>query len=347
MSPRRHSLRVLLFSDSPTMRAALRAALEVHGLTVVGEAADGRDAVAAVRRLSPDVVVMDVAMPHVDGYQATRAIMREVPTPILMVSAETDVGDRGAILAALSAGALHIAEPPPSHPAFSLESATFAALVRTIAGAQLGAHEVSGHPAPAPPARRREPLVDAVGLLASAGGPVAIARVLGELPGEVMPPILIVQHIARGFAAGFAEWLAGTCGHRVAIAVAGEPAEPGAVYVAPDDRHLGVEGGGGDLRLVVSEAPAEGAFRPSGSFLLRSLAGLGARARAVILTGMGDDGADGALALRRAGGRVAAQDRATSAIYGMPAAAKARGGVDVELPIGDVAGWLLKECGVS
>ncbi len=157
--------------------------------------------------------------------------------------------------------------------------------------------------------------------------------------------MLIVQHIAVGFASSFASWLAHRTRHPVEVARHGERLEVGGVYVAPDDRHLGVSV---DLRVALADDPPIGSLRPAGNHLLRSLGkAFGARALGVVLTGMGDDGADGALALRRAGGAVAAQDESTSIIYGMPRVAIDRGGVDAVLAAGDVAAWICQRSGIS
>ncbi|MBK6535389.1 MAG: chemotaxis protein CheB [Deltaproteobacteria bacterium] len=165
---------------------------------------------------------------------------------------------------------------------------------------------------------------------------------LRVLPPRVMPPVLIVQHMARGFAEGFARWISEATGHPTTVAVDRSPTARGAVYIAADDRYLGIDA---SLRLVVSDAPQVGLFRPSGNYLFESMArSLGPRARGVVLTGMGDDGADGAATLRRSGGRVAAQDEATSVVYGMPKAAAQRGGADVTLPLLEIPAWL---CGQS
>ncbi|MBW3555068.1 MAG: chemotaxis protein CheB, partial [Gemmatimonadetes bacterium] len=153
----------------------------------------------------------------------------------------------------------------------------------------------------------------------STGGPAALHRILLDLPRDFPVPILVVQHIARNFVTGLCTWLNAHCDLRVRVAEHGEALEPRSVYLAPDDRHLGVRERG---VCELSAGPPVGAFRPSGSFLFESVARIyGAAAVAVVLTGMGRDGAEGALAVRAAGGRVLAQDEETSIVYGMPAEA--------------------------
>lgn len=335
------SLRLVIVNDSATLRASLRAALAgAEDMVVVGEAADGAQAVSVVSATRPSVVLMDIVMPRMDGYAATRQIMATAPTPIVLVSSVVNPRDIQVAMEALRCGALAIVEalPSPNDPAYMFRRDALFHTIRSMANVKMPTR------APEPPSPLHAPHanapadVAAVGLAASTGGPNAIVEVLRMLPKGVSPPILIVQHIGRGFAEGFARWLTDTTGHPAKLATDGELVHRGGVYVAPDERHLGLDAG---LRVVLSDAPAVGLFRPSCTWLLRSLAAsLGRRARAVILTGMGDDGADGAVALRRAGGRVAAQDEATSVVYGMPCAAWERGGVDDVLPLGAIADWI-------
>jgi two-component system chemotaxis response regulator CheB len=167
-------------------------------------------------------------------------------------------------------------------------------------------------------------------IAASTGGPAALRTILGELPPSFPVPILVVQHIARGFTRGLADWLAGDTALTVKVADLGEAARPGTVYIAPEDRHIGCRRDDGNvIRIVLDTAPAVGAFRPSGTYLFRSVAdALGGSAVSVILTGMGADGIEGLRAVKEAGGRVIAQDEASSVIYGMPREAVRAGVVD-------------------
>ena len=345
-------LRVVIVNDSKTMRASLKAALaSALDLHVVAEAADGVEAVEVVARTRPAVVLMDVVMPHRDGYAATRQIMASTPTPIVMVSAVVDPRDSAVVFETLEAGALCIAEAPPapSDPAYRFRCATLAQLVRSMAAIDVTRARRSRDAAP-PPVRpravaRAASSVSVIGIAASTGGPGALVAILAALPLGVMPPILIVQHIAAGFAASFATWLTERTRHPVEVARHGTPLERGSVHVAPDDVHLGVTA---DQRVELSSEAPIGRQRPAGDYLLRSLARyVGPRALGVVLTGMAEDGADGALALRRAGGVIAAQDEATSVIYGMPKAALEKGGVDDVVALGEIAGWLCKRSGIA
>jgi len=170
-----------------------------------------------------------------------------------------------------------------------------------------------------------------IAIVASTGGPNAIRRVLSNLPPQVGAPILIVQHIAAGFAAGFAQWLHDVTGRVVRMAVDHERVDADVAYVAPDDRHLGITR---DRRIALSAGPPIGGFRPSGTHLFASLAeACGSHAVGVMLTGMGRDGVEGLRKLAEVGGHVIVQDEATSDIYGMPAAAFAAGVVTHTTPL--------------
>ncbi len=342
-------LRVAVFNDSATVRASLRAALATApDFVVAAERSHGDDAARTVAAEDIDVVIMDVVMPGVSGFEATRAIMRERPTPIIMVSSVVDPRDREVIFAALEAGALHIAEPPPAPgtPRWGLHAASFLELLRTIAGARV--RGASPRPSPgasdvaAEPPGSQTPL-GAIGIVSSAGGPQALMELLSLLPAGRLAPVLLVQHIADGFAESFARWLNAGTPHEVRLARDGEAAQTGLVYVAPDQHHLWLSR---ERRLVVcGEAPLNG-FRPSGDLLFCRLGEeLGARAMGVVLSGMGRDGAGGALELKLRGGRVVSQ--ADPVIDGMPSAALATGAVEASLSIPEVARWLRARSGRS
>jgi two-component system, chemotaxis family, protein-glutamate methylesterase/glutaminase len=337
------SLRVLVVNDSPTMRASLRVALlATPDVEIVGELEDGADAADAVLRLRPDVVLMDVVMPT-NGYEATRAIMAQAPTPVVMITAAENPGDERVVFAALGAGALGIvsAPPPPGHPRHRVGAAALVQLLRTMAGARVTALAPGGARAPSQPdateAGAPSP-VAAIGIVASAGGPPALVELLRPLVGAAMPPILVVQHMVLGFQESFAAWLSSETKFPVAIASSGAPLAAGTVTMAPADHHLGVTS---DLTAIVTKDAPTGQFRPSGDYLLSSLArALGRRAVGVVLTGMGRDGADGAAELKRAGGIVVAQSAESSVIDGMPRAVRDRGSATRVLSLGAIPGYL-------
>jgi two-component system chemotaxis response regulator CheB len=340
-------LRVLVVDDSPTARALLRGILDAEpGVTVVGEASNGEEAIAAARRLRPSLITMDMFMPVMDGLQATREIMISTPTPIMIVSSAANRKEIDLSLDATAAGALTVVAKPegPSAPDFEERRTEFVALVRSMAQVKV-VRRYGRQITPPDAILRSEPTLPSeptaiVAIAASTGGPAALQEILAGLPRDFPLPILLVQHIAHGFVRGLADWLKAATRVDVKIARDGERLRGGTVYVAPDDRHLGVRERG---IVQVSPAPAAAGFRPSGTFLFQSVAHwYRARTAAVILTGMGSDGVEGLRTVRRVGGYVIAQDEQTSVVYGMPQEAVRAGLVDAILPPGRIA-----ECLVS
>lgn len=332
-------IRVLIAEDSVTLSELLVAILESDPeIEVIGQAKNGEEAVAMAKRLRPDLITMDVHMPVMDGFAATKEIMVHAPTPIIIVSSSTSRRHVDLSFHALRAGALMVVPKPdnPASPDFNGKHERFLRLVKAMADVKVVRRwdrPAAGAPA-APPGDRIEALaspIRIVAMAASTGGPAALYRILADLPGDFPAPLLVVQHIADGFIAGMADWLSTGCALRVKLAENGEPLTPRTVFVAPDGRHLGVQG---KERVVVSRTDPVDGFRPSASFLFESVArSYGSAAAAVILTGMGRDGVIGLEAIRRSGGVVIAQDEATSIVHGMPGAAIAAGVVDAVLPV--------------
>ncbi len=327
-------IRVLIAEDSATTLELLCSMLESDAeIRVVGRAKNGAEAVALTKTVRPDVVVMDIHMPVLDGFRATRQIMIESPTPIVIVSATLDVKAVDVSLHALRLGALSVLEKPlgPGAEDYPETCARFIATIRAMSAVKVVRRWAENSmPAAELTAEQRSPL-QIIAVAASTGGPTALLRLLSDLPPSLPVPVLIVQHMAPGFVAGLANWLSEGSGLKVQVAQTGERLENGVAYLAPDDHHLGLL----DRRtLQVSSTPPCGGFRPSGTYLFESVARVyGSSAVGVILTGMGDDGCTGLGALRRAGGRIIAQDEATSVVFGMPAAAIAAGLVHLTLPI--------------
>ncbi len=336
-------LRVLVVDDSASSRRLLVDILDRDpDLLVAGEAADGDEAVRQAERVRPEVIVMDVLMPVLDGLAATRLIMERWPTPIVLVSAGVDSQETGRSFEAMQAGALTLLAKPrgPGHPDFAAQAAALRATVKLMADVKVVRRRPAGPTRPVVaaagdgPARR----VRIAAIAASTGGPAALATILAALPADPPVPILVVQHIAATFHQGLADWLDAVCPLTVQVATDGRLLRPGEVLIAPGDRHLGVSRTG---RVVLSPAPPVGSHRPSATYLFSSIARVfGADAVGVILTGMGDDGAAGLLELGAAGGLVLAQDEASSVVFGMPREACATGAVDRVVPLAEMAGAL-------
>ena len=331
-------LRVLVCEDSGVYAAALRRTLEYDGdIKVLAVATTAEEALAALPRLTPDLLTMDLELPGMDGLGAVEEIMGSRPMPILVLSSH--VGSRSAKTgAALAAGALDALpkdELDLRDPA-GMAGAAFRHRIRTLSRAR-----VIRHPRARLGIRSRAPVVgrraSVVGICASAGGPQLLMYLLAALPADYPIPVLIVQHMAAGFTEGLVQWLDQSVPLPVRLARQGIRAPSGA-SLAPEGAHLMI-GAGGRLRL--DRHAAAGAHRPSGDVLLTSIAAAASSAGvAVVLTGMGSDGAAGAAAVRRSGGLAIAQDELSSAVFGMPKAAR-ESGVDVVLPPAEIAACLL------
>jgi two-component system, chemotaxis family, protein-glutamate methylesterase/glutaminase len=337
-------IRVLVAEDSVTTRELLVEMLRSDPeIEVVGEAKDGLEAIEMTRRLRPNVVTMDIRMPRLDGLEATKQIMISLPTPIVIVSGSLEVRDVEVSMHALRAGALTLLAKPagPSSPEFEKEKREFVETVKAMSQVKVVRRWRDRQPAE-PRAGRPAlggPRVRVVAIAASTGGPAALQQTFSALEGDFPVPILVVQHIARGFVEGLASWLSAVCPLRVKVAEEGEPLSPRTAYLAPDERHLGVST---QASVSLSRTPSGAGFCPSATFLFESVARVfGASALAVVLTGMGQDGLDGLLAVRSAGGRIIAQDEATSVVFGMPGVAVEAGLADWVLPLPEIAPRLI------
>jgi two-component system chemotaxis response regulator CheB len=340
-------IRVLIVDDSMTAQRTLSGALSgQRDIEVVGQAATGVEAVALAQKLKPTLITMDIRMPDMDGLTATEQIMALCPTRIVIVSSEVGASDQNLTFRALNAGALEVLPKPRLAAQRGLSFGEFESeLVSTVrAMAEVPVvrrrhgHTVHGarHAARlAPPARPFRVL--AIG--ASTGGPQIIGQVCAQLPPVLRLPILLVQHMSPGFTAGFAHWLDQESPLRVKLAEDGEPLRDGSVYVAPDGLHLRVTR---ESRLTLGDDPPVGHFRPAVDVLFQSLAAnLGAGAIGLLMTGMGTDGAEGLLAMRRAGAWTLAQDADSCVVNGMPAAAKKLDAVDAFVSPSDLPGLLV------
>jgi two-component system chemotaxis response regulator CheB len=317
----------MLVDDSATVRSILRRLLDAEpGIRVVHQAGDGRAALAALAEARPDVVLLDLEMPVMDGMTALPLILKAAPlAAVIVASALTQRGAKEAI-AALAAGAADYVPKPQGAAGGAADPVFKAELVAKIRGwARMKRRETAAAPPrpaappprPALPARFRPALV-AIGC--STGGPQALATLVGRLP-RLPVPVVLVQHMPAGFTTMLAQHLDRLGQNRCAEATEGEALAPGRIHVAPGDRHLLVEAAGGGLRARLTSGPPENFCRPAVDPLLRSAVGaVGARLLAVILTGMGHDGLEGCRAVAAAGGAVIAQDEASSVVWGMPGA---------------------------
>jgi two-component system, chemotaxis family, protein-glutamate methylesterase/glutaminase len=340
--------KVLIADGSATDRAALARLLRSDpGFEVVGEARHSVEALEMVKRLRPHVIVMGVHLPGSGGFRATKEVMIEAPTPIVMVCDEHDAQQVEMSILALRAGALAIASMPSPMMADGSGSAAerLIATVKAMSEVKVvrrwreGARERALPWTAAPQSVPVEVQTRIVAMAASTGGPAALRQILSELPADFALPILVVQHIGSGFVDGLVQWLDSACSLHVKRATDGESLSPNTVYVAPDDRHLGVSS---HSRIVLSQAGRIDGFRPSASFLFESVArAFGPSAIHVILTGMGHDGVAGLGVARQLQGTILAQDQASSVVFGMPSAAIDAGLADCVLPLLSIAEQLI------
>jgi two-component system, chemotaxis family, protein-glutamate methylesterase/glutaminase len=349
-------IRVLVVEDSLTIRRRLVEVLdEDPNFEVVGEAADGRQAIDRCLSLRPDAVTMDMMLPVMTGLAATEYIMAHCPTPILVVSASCNRGEVFKTYDALAAGAVEVIEKPTGSESPGSWEREFKSTLRIVSRVRVITHprarlngvttlketapSASGRNAwpipPDPGAGGTRPL-SVLGVGASTGGPNALVQVLGTLPKDLTAPVLVVLHIGDSFASAFGDWMGTQVPRPVAYAQGGEQVSSlsNRIVLAPPDRHLIVRAG----RLALTDDPERHSCRPSVDVLFESLAHeYGPEAAACLLTGMGRDGALGLLALRRSGGWTVAQDEATSVVYGMPREAAILGAADRILPLGEIS----------
>jgi two-component system chemotaxis response regulator CheB len=335
MTPGR-PIRVLVVDDSPTTRLLIISILQSDpGFEVVGEAVNGAEALEQAIALRPDLITMDVQMPVVDGLEATKEIMREAPTPIIIVTASALPSDVSLALSAMQAGALTVLSKPsdPKSPDFDWQRIQLLSMARAMAAVMVvrragagdrGTKRLGGPRANAGPIRL-------VAIGTSTGGPAALHRILLDLRRDLAAPVVVVQHMAHGFMNGLADWLRANVGLKISLAADGEPLVNGTVYLAPDDAHLGVTA---DNHVKLFRGPAVGGFRPAADYLFDSCGrAFGGSLLAVILTGMGQDGVEGLRTVKSTGGLVLAQDEATSVVFGMAQQAINAGVVDETLPL--------------
>ena len=332
-------IRILIADDSELTRVVLRDLLSQDaGVEIVCEVSDGRAAVEMTARFRPNLIIMDVMMPVMGGLDAVAEIMAATPTPILMLSANTDPQDSRSAFAAIKLGALDVMAKPSGvvTMAFSQIASQLIAKVKSLSRIKVIHHYRTQRPkrenvvAPVSAGPRR---ILAVG--ASTGGPKAVLQLLQELPKNLAAAVLVVQHIADGFAPGFADWLNRESALSVRLAVDGSELQAGTVVVAPNKAHLTVKSN----RIALEDSAPLNNCRPSVDAMFHSLVGqqLAAETVAVLLTGMGTDGAAGMGALQKQGAYTIAQDEASSTIFGMPKAAIDRGAASRVLPLEHIA----------
>lgn len=350
-------VRVLIVDDSMFMRRAVERMLsDSPAINVVGAATNGRDAVDLACSLQPDVIVMDVNMPELNGLEAVEQIMRRCPAPVLMLSTLTQSG-AATTIQALELGAVDFIDKSSAGGWMDIYALApvlrdkILAVARAGVSAAPSAEALRGpYKSPPPPPRERPSSAgadfDLIAIGASTGGPRALTEILPRLPGDLEVGIVVAQHMPPGFTATLASRLNDRCALEVREARNGDLITPGTILVAPGGEQMRVERKDSALRVQVSPNTAELLHHPSVDVLLESVAvAAGSRAVGVILTGMGDDGAEGLQKMKDAGAWTICESSKTAVIYGMPRAASAA--AEQILPLDEIAQALIQLCGAA
>lgn len=340
-------LKVLVVDDSATSRKLLNHIINsAPDMQVAGEAVNGVQAVSMTEQMRPDVILMDLIMPEMDGLEATREIMLQTPTPIVVISASLENSETDIAFRAINSGALAVQPKPgsPEHPEYYSKVSTLLTTLRAMSKVQVIHHWGSRGNKPATlsqatvtvptPAARPE----VIAIASSTGGPAALSEIMKNLSKDFPIPILIAQHIAPDFVPSLANWLNSVGNTHVTIAQSGDLVRPGVTYLSPGGAHLTVTQ---NCRIYLDRNQSSARYVPSGDVLLDSVArAYGSRAVGVVLTGMGDDGSRGLRAMFSRGAMTVAQDEASSVVFSMPHEAIKLGVVKHVLPPPEIAQFL-------
>jgi two-component system, chemotaxis family, protein-glutamate methylesterase/glutaminase len=320
-------IRILIVDDSGFMASLLTSMLSSQpDFEIIGHAENGHKAVELTEKLRPDIITMDVNMPHMDGLEATREIMANTPTPIIVVSSLVESDEMMVTFRALEEGAVAVLAKPRRESSEHGLTGYTTELTDTVRS--MSSIKVIRRRRQKPDPDKTKPLevsagpsdeIEIVGIGSSTGGPQVLREILSGLPANFPVPLAIVNHIAEGFTEGMAKWLDRDSQLTVKIVDQGELLKPGTAYLAPEDRHFLIARRRGELRAVISDTPKVNLFRPSVTPLLQSIAVVcGKKSVGVILSGMGIDGAVGLLDIKRCGGQTFVQKEDTCVVFGMP-----------------------------
>lgn len=338
-------IRVLVVDDSVFMRTMLKGALgSLPDVEVISTAQNGAEGLDKIRSMKPDVVTLDIEMPGLTGLQVLEAVMKECPTPIVVVSTKTQTGAK-TTMEALERGAVTCLAKPLAEKGTTLEAFRESVVHAVRDAAHANRSQLTGHKAAPPPkalAVADIPMDVVIAIGISAGGPQTLHALLPSFPAH-FPPIVLTQHMPAGFTGPFAERLNQSCQLEIKEARTNDELKPGRLLLAPGDFHLRVCKQGRKLMVALSDGPKVSGFRPSVDVMFDSVgAAVGGRCVACVLTGMGNDGSTGIRMLKQKGARTIAQDQATSVVYGMPKAAFETGCIDTVAPLGGVLNAIIE-----
>lgn len=344
-------IKILIVDDSPTESALLKYLFESEkDMKVVGIARNGKEALKLIPILKPDVITMDIQMPELNGFEATKLIMSQHPTPIVVISSAVNDPMLNTTFEALQAGAVSVLNKPQNvNVQFNQENKYIIEIVRSMSEIKVIRRRFHVSPKATSPKKITTPDVpisnafEIIAIGTSVGGPQALRTILEKLPSDFPVPIVVVQHMTNGFIHGFTKWLNNHTQITIKEAINHEMLIPGSVYFAPDHCHLGVRRFQGKLRAdLVKKEPVAG-FCPSATVLLQSVAKVcNKNAIGILLTGMGNDGAEGLLELKNAGGHTLIQDQASTVVFGMAGTAQSMGAVDKVIELEQMADYLMK-----
>jgi len=324
-------IRLLITEDSLSIVEIIKTIFKSDGdIEVVGCAKNGRESIQMTKQLKPDAILMDINMPIMDGLEATRIIMSEIPTPILILSSLIKDDDSSIGFEALRAGALDIMEKPAlqlnhTDKNYEVELIRKIKIVSKVKPIHFIYHHEKGYSTQRRVSITKDNQILAIG--ASTGGPPAIGSILKNFAPGFPLPILIVQHIFSGFIQGMVNWLSKNCSIKVKIAENGEKVAEGVAYFPPDDFHLAIDQA---HRIILSKEQPIGGYRPSVDFMMRQVARVfKGKCMGILLTGMGRDGMEGLKAIKEQGGKTIVQNKETSVVFGMPKSAIDAGVADI------------------
>jgi two-component system chemotaxis response regulator CheB len=341
-------IRILIVDDSKTATAILKSLIEAEpDMEVIGEANDGQMAVELCAKLKPDLITMDINMPVLNGYDATRLIMSQNPIPVVIISSNVNIESMNASFQALEAGAVSVLPKPENVTSlkFKVERQYLIDTLRSMAEIKVFKRrfntQKSNHSQPIFPAASVKVRYEILAIGASVGGPQALHYILSKLPANFAIPIVIVQHMAPGFIQGLAKWLDENIEISVKVAEDNEVLKNGVVYFAPDGKHLTLQGKK-LVKTLLTDTKIVSGFKPSITVLLDSVAKTyGKTALAALLTGMGSDGAEGLLNIKKLHGKTFIQDADSAIVFGMAGVAQSLGAADEVINLDKIPEYLI------